>query len=382
MVKKILIDARMYGLENAGIGRYIINLIEELKNLGTEEQFIVLLRKKYFEELNFPENWKKVLAEFRHYSLIEQISLPGIISKEKPDLVHFPHFNVPIFWGGNFVVTIHDMTMHKQGTSASTLPLPFYYLKRFPYKLVFADAVTRSKGIIVPSQAVKDELVKHYKISGDKIAVTYEGVKIDFLKARGGAGELEVMSNYGLANKSYFFYVGNAYPHKNLSKAIEAISLLNKENVGKVLFVMAGSRDIFIDRLEKEIDKLKAGEFVKILGYVSDNDLAFLYKNAKAFVYPSLAEGFGLQGLEAMAARILVLASDIPVFKEIYQDNALYFDPNDPHSILEAMKKVVKNNHVEREERISKAREFIKRYSWTKMAEGTLRVYREVLNRT
>src|SRR3989344_7572344 len=111
----------MYGLEHAGIGRYLVNLTEELKNLRTEEQFIILLRKKYFDELKFPKNWKKVLANFRHYTLEEQLELTKLINKEKPDLVHFPHLNIPLLWKGKFVVTIHDLTMHKQGINATTL---------------------------------------------------------------------------------------------------------------------------------------------------------------------------------------------------------------------------------------------------------------------
>lgn len=126
---KILIDARLYGLENAGIGRYLINLIEELKKSGKEDKFIILLRKKYFNSLNFPEGWKKVLTDYRHYSLTEQLKLPRIILEESPDLVHFPHFNAPALYRGNFVVTIHDMTMHRQGIAASRLPRPIYYLK-------------------------------------------------------------------------------------------------------------------------------------------------------------------------------------------------------------------------------------------------------------
>ena len=172
---KILIDARLYGLENAGLGRYLINLITELSKIDSKDNYILLLRKKYFEELKLPENWKKILADFHHYSLKEQIKLPGVIKSENPDITHFPHFNIPLLYRGKYIVTIHDMLMHKfAGLSATTLPVPFYFLKQVIYKIVFRKAVTGAKRIIVPSRAVKDEVLSYYHISPEKIEVIYE----------------------------------------------------------------------------------------------------------------------------------------------------------------------------------------------------------------
>ena len=128
---RILIDARLYGLENAGLGRYLINLIQELGKIDIKNEYVLLLRKKYFNSLNLSANWKKVLADFPHYGFAEQLKLPALISNLHPDVVHFPHFNAPIFYKGNYVVTIHDMLMHKSvGLAATTLPAPLYFLKR------------------------------------------------------------------------------------------------------------------------------------------------------------------------------------------------------------------------------------------------------------
>src|SRR5258708_39890714 len=107
-----------------------------------------------------------------------------------------------------------------------------------------------------------------------------------------------------------FIYVGNGYCHKNLKRAIEAIKQLNKEN--KVIFKIISSRNIFTQRLEKLIKKLKAEKFVKLLGYVSDTELTNLYNNSTGFLSPSTYEGFGLPALEAMNAGTIVAASDIP----------------------------------------------------------------------
>lgn len=173
---KIVIDGRLYGLENAGLGRYVINLVNELQKIDGKNKYVLLLRKKYFDQLNLKPNWIKVLADFRHYTLIEQLRLPAILKSQKPDLVHFPHFNVPLFYNGPYVVTIHDILMHKQrGFNATTLPVSKYLIKRSGYKLVFRHAVKAAKKIIVPSQAVKDEVAYYYNLDPDKIVVTYEG---------------------------------------------------------------------------------------------------------------------------------------------------------------------------------------------------------------
>ncbi len=362
---RILIDGRLYGSENAGLGRYINNLISNLADIDRENEYIVLLRKKYFDFLKLPANWKKVLADFPHYGFREQIVLPGLIAGPNPDIVHFPHFNIPVLYMGKFVVTIHDTLMHEQkGLEATTLSAPIYFIKRLAYNFVFKKAVLKSQTIIVPSNAVKDDLIKRYRISDSKVIVTYEGVD-------------EKIIQKGMPNikRPYFVYVGNAYPHKNLARLIESIKLLNKKYKRNIFLVIASARNVFTQRLGVLISRMKAAEYVKSLGFIKDENLGSLLKNSVAFVFPSLSEGFGLPGLEAMSAGTLVLASDIPVFREIYGNNAFYFNPKDCESMVELMKKAVDLSESERSRRIKLGQVFVKRYSWSKMAQETLKVY-------
>ena len=364
---KILIDGRLYGLENAGLGRYLINLVRELGKLDKKNEYILLLRKKYFVNLNLPANWKKVLADLHHYSFSEQIFLPWIITREKPDIVHFPHFNVPVLYRGKFVVTIHDMLMHDfAGLSASTLPWPLYFLKQSVYKFVFRRAILASSRIIVPSYAVRERLEKYFDLPDSKTEVIYEGF------------DNHITQNETRIDNPYFVYAGNAYPHKNINRLIEAMVVLNKNTDKKVFLVIASARNIFTKRLENVISGLNAGEFVKLKGFVPDSELGSLYKNSLGFISPALSEGFGLPGLEAMSCGTLLLASNIPVFKEIYQRYATYFDPFNSSSIAKAMKNVIEMDPVARRKRILEGQKFSKRYSWAKMAKETLKVYTEV----
>lgn len=172
---KILIDARLYGPEHTGIGRYTMNLVENLAKIDKKNRYVILLRKDRMDKVNLPDNFQKVEAEIKHFTFAEQIKLPFLIAKYKPELVHFPFFNVPVFYFGRYVVTIHDLIMHKfRGKEATTRAFPIYSVWRLGYYLMFAKAVYGSSKIIVPSNAVKTEVMDFYHINGDKIYVTYE----------------------------------------------------------------------------------------------------------------------------------------------------------------------------------------------------------------
>jgi glycosyltransferase involved in cell wall biosynthesis len=173
----------------------------------------------------------------------------------------------------------------------------------------------------------------------------------------------------------YFIYVGNAYPHKNLKRLIEAMVKLNKKVKENIELYIVSSRSVFTERLEKIVRQSKAEDYIKLLGFVPDEKLKVLYKKSLAFIFPSISEGFGLPGLEAMNAQTLVSCSDIPVFKEIYKDIPIYFDPFDVNSIFDSMKLVLDMDPEAREKRIEKGLTLAKTYSWSKMAKETLEVY-------
>lgn len=375
---KILIDARMYGLEHTGIGRYLIGLITELKSIQSKNEYVILLKKKYYDSLSFPGNWKKVLADIPHYSLREQLALPKVINRENPDLVHFPHLNVPILYRGKYVLTVHDLIMQRQGIDATKLPLLLYFLKRIPFMFISKTAVKNAVKIIVPSKAVATDIANYYDVSVRKIEVTYEGFYFKDLSDLSTHGEMAVLSRYGLLEKKYFFYIGNAYPHKNLKIAVRAVMDLNVNKNIDAILVIAGLKDCFLNKLENYINDIGAGKYVKLTGYVKDEELPVLYKNSIGFVYPSLAEGFGLQGIEAISMGTMVACSNIPVFKEIYGFHAFYFNPKDVSSISGVLYSLDTISREDKNKYIRNAMDYVKRYSWNKMAKETLDVYENV----
>ena len=374
---KITIDARLYGLENAGLGRYVMNLIDELTKIDSKNKYILLLRKKYFVSLSFPANFQKVLADYHHYTFKEQIFLPFLLYRYWPDVVHFPHFNVPLLYLRKYIVTLHDLIMHKfEKEETTTLPKLLYIIKRIGYKIVFSLVVRRAYKIIVPSQFVKNDVYKNYSdINIGKIICTYEGFTDKYSPNN--------ISDYTLTKykvkKPYIVYYGNVYPHKNLNILLEAIKEANDKDIRINLF-LSTPKNVFAEKLFSLIRKYKLNDYVTFPGFVEDDELSVILKSSLSFVYPSLLEGFGLQGIEAMGSGTLLLASDIEVFREIYKDKAIYFDPLNKLSLIAAIKKVLNMEEKERDEWVRQGLLLAKSYSWAKMAKETLSVYEESSN--
>jgi len=372
----ILIDARLYGLEHAGPGRYVMNLVDELARIDRSNEYTILLRKEYFNRLKLPTNFKIHHADYRQYTFTEQIVLPITLYKIKPDLVHFPHLNVPVLYFGKFIVTLHDMIMHAhKGGEATTRPFPIYQIWRFGYHLSFLKAVRNAVKIITPSYAVKKELINYYNIEPKKIMPIYEGVDNRIKSANDPE---KILKKYGLTSEKYFLFVGSAYPHKNLERVIQAIVQLNKETNLNIKFAIVSSRSVFTQRLIQKINSYGADKYVKLLGFVPDDELGVLYKKSLAFVYPSLSEGFGLPGLEAISSGTLVIVSNIEVFNEVYDEHAIKVDPFNIDSLMKGMQKVLDMTKPERQKRVLAGQKFIARYSWDKMAHDTLKIYKSV----
>ncbi len=383
--KIIGIDARLYGPVGKGLGRYTQELVDNLLELDRENRYVIFLRRDNFDLLAVDGvRVRKVLADARWYTLAEQLTLPWLIARERIDLMHFPHFNVPIFCPAAFVVTIHDLILLNFPTArASTLGPVLYKIKNAGYRLVISRAVSRAKKIFAVSQFTKDDLVRHFKIDAEKVLVTYEGVA-DFDKAAAGdspeAGE-KLLGRLGI-KKKFLLYVGNAYPHKNLDGLLRIFSELIKKRP-ELQLVLVGKDDYFYERLKTLATKLglwrpDAAGPVVFAGYLPDRELKLLYSLSLAYVFPSFFEGFGLPPLEAMAAGLPVASSDRTSLPEILGPAALYFDPDDREQFLSALERISEDQAL-RFELVRAGREQVKKYSWRECARQTLEIYNQLL---
>jgi len=369
--KRIGIDARFYGPIGKGLGRYTQKIVDNIIKLDSINEYVVFLRRENFQSFNTDNpKVKKVLADIKWYGWAEQILFPFYIWRENLDIMHFPHFNVPVLCPVKFVVTIHDLILIKFPTQrATTLGPVIYKIKNFFYKIVISLAVRRAKKVLTVSEYTKKDIIKQFKINSDRILVTYEGVaNLGLPPDKGGVrGVIE----------PYLLYVGNAYPHKNLEGLIRVFAKINLPGVnGKLRLVLVGKEDYFYSRL-KQFAKNISSEVI-FPGYVSDADLKNLYQSALAYVFPSFYEGFGLPPLEAMAHGLPVVSSDKTCLPEILGSAAVYFNPENEAEMKEKIELVIKDGNLRRE-LIKRGYEQIKKYSWSGCARKTLEVYMEVL---
>lgn len=375
---RIGIDARFFGPQGKGLGRYTEKVIKNLEKIDSENHYYIFMRKEVWPEYT-PENsnFKKVLADLRWYGLAEQVFLPRIIYKQKLDLMHFPHFNVPFMFRGNFIVTIHDLILLKFPTKrATTLDPILYAIKYWGYKKTILYAVKKAKKIITVSNYTKSEISDYFKIDPEKIKVIYEAAdSVEW-------GQLTLPSDTFLKEheiiKPYLLYVGNAYPHKNLERLLKVFKKLKEGNFQYQL-VLVGKEDYFYKRLAKDakrLNLLKNNEVV-FFGFATQKELAALYRQACLYVFPSYVEGFGLPPLEAASYGIPVVAAKSSSLPEILGEAALYFDPRNEKEMADVILRALTcgNN---RQKLTQKGFAKVKEFSWLRCAKETRRVYESV----
>lgn len=372
----ILLDGRLYRSSTGGIGRYSRELVKNLLEIDKETQYTLLLTPADAAECNLKApNLKKVVTPITHFSLAEQLQLPAELDRLQPDLVHFLNFNHPLRYTGRFITTIHDLTMTFFPVGRQKIPV-----LRQAYLAVMNHAAQAAVAVIVPSQGVKDDVVKHIGVSANKVQAIYEGA--DGPKMRKAAStkkdetDQKVLAELGIT-KPYLLFVSQWRPHKGLGVLIEAFNSLKQEL--DIQLVITGKPNNQFPAIPAAIEASPYRADIITPGFVSDPVLDTLYADAQLFVFPSWYEGFGLPPLEAMARGVAVAASNTSVMPEILGDGAVYFDPRDAKAMAKRLKKTLADPGQLAELR-QKGLAQAKKYSWKKMAEETLALYKRVLD--
>ncbi len=390
---KIGIDARFYGPVGKGLGRYTQEVIDNIIKINESSDdsgcsFVIFLSPDNFDEFQSDsKKVKKVIIDVPWYSWQEQIILPFYIAKERLDLMHYPHFNIPIFSPAKFVMTLHDLILTRFPTArASTKSKYVYRFKNLAYRFVVGVAIWRAKKIIAVSEFTKTDIISKFPKAKGKIVVTYEGVS-NLARGRDSLfvskiDALETKEMYHLGN-DFLLYVGNAYPHKNLEKLLE-VFLTVLEARPKLKLMLVGKSDYFYERLKDYAKSLNLWQKENINspvvfpGYVPDAQLEVLYQEAKVYVFPSLYEGFGLPPLEAMARSCPVLSSDRSSLPEVLGDAALYFNPQDRNDFIAKLNMILDDEGL-REKMKERGLAQSRLYSWWECSNETFNVYKQVL---
>jgi glycosyltransferase involved in cell wall biosynthesis len=365
---KIGLDLRMIG-GGSGIDTYISELTHEILKNDKHNQYVLFFRSDKLSEAYQSYGHKIVVADIPHYSLAEQTKLPGILAKENVDLMHFPHFNVPLLYRRPFVVTIHDLTHTLiPGKKKS------HFFHRLAYHAVFRNAVSKAKKIIAVSQSTKNQITSYYSLDPNKVQVVYEGFKQLYKMMDKEEAYNQVAAKFKVT-KPYLLYVGVWRRYKNLPMLAQAFDKLKEQGLDLEL-VLAGEPDKFYPEIEQQVFAIENKAAIKAVGRVSDEDLKLLYNAAALFVLPSHMEGFGLTALEAAACGVPVACSDIPTLHEVMGQGAEYFDPENLENMVEVISGIL-NNRQRLEDLANASLSRSKHFSWKQAADETVKVYEE-----
>lgn len=358
----IVIDARII---NSSTGRYVERLLHYLQKIDDTNRYTILVPSRdrgYFKPSK--KNFSVMAADFKNYSFEEQTKFKSFLDKLAPDLVHFCMPQQPVLYKGAHVTTVHDLTL--LNTYNSDKNWFVFHAKQLVGKFVFKHIGRTSKHIIVPSNYVKNEYVKFANIPKTKVTVTYEGADTTEIK----------LAPFDHPFKEYVLYVGQQSDYKNIRRLGEAHHELLKSHPNLWL-VLVGKKSAA--HLQNEAYFTEKGyQNVLFTGFVPDDQLAWLYAKCNAYVFPSLTEGFGLPGLEAMGYGAPVVSSNATCLPEVYGDAAHYFDPTNVDEMVRSIDEILTNKTL-RNELIDKGYVQVKKYSWQQMAEQTHSVYMDAL---
>lgn len=322
---KIAIDCRM--IDASGIGVYLSNLLKYLLADSSASYFLIGHKEKIEKHVNVGNN-EIIETDLLPFSIKELLFFP-VKEINKCDVFYSPNYNIPLGIKIPIAITIHDVLFLDIPHLTSYLG----YLIRYVY---LKYAILRSNLVFTVSNFSKERILYHFPKSKG-INVIHNGISSQFLSSS--------KSRTMKYSFPYFLYVGNIKPHKGLKTLLKAYNKLEEGGETRKLVIVGNmnkfkTADTYIKEL---IERGVLSKNIIFTGYVSDDELVSIMQNADLLIQPSLYEGFGIPPLESLFLGTPVLISDIPVFKEIYNDFPVqYFSCNDVSDLYNKMKNFVR----------------------------------------
>jgi glycosyltransferase involved in cell wall biosynthesis len=369
---RIAIDARK--LHDFGIGTYIRNVLVGLAAIDQQTEFIVLCQPGDADAVHeLGANFRAIPETARPYSVGEQIWIPLSLVRERAHLLHEPHYVLPPATRCRTVVTIHDC-IH--------LMFPQYLPGRLAH--VYArtsmwSAVHKSDRILTVSEASKRDILRFFDIAPDKVSVIYNAIDERFLAPPDEERMDQIRQRYQL-DHPFLLYVGNIKKHKNLERLIDAFGRARASGLEDLKLVIIGDEISKYPPLRQSVHRHRLDKHVRFLGFQPYHTLAAFYRLARAFVFPSLYEGFGLPPLEAMACGTPVVTSNVSSLPEVAGGAAILVDPYEPASIAEGIIRAVTEEST-RADLITRGLARARDFSWSQSARSIHRIYMDVLER-
>lgn len=354
---RVFIDGIVYSLQwFGGLITYWNNVILHL-GIATE-------RKLSLEMTVADKNY------FPSSELGKYLTLVTEESRQEYDLFHSTYYTLPQNLNSQQVLTFHD-TIYED--------FPEYFIHETNFKSFMKQkksCINLATHIVTVSNTTKASLLQHYEISPDQITVIHHGISSNFHDARLRANKkIEKDINKFFIDKPFLLFVGGRRYYKNFLLLLKAFAI-SKINQDFILVVVGSERSFFDEEMEI-IDKFKLQTKIRLLGFVKLEELVSIYLSAYGFIFPTMAEGFGLPLLEAMACEIPVVCSDIPVLREVGGVSPIYFNPHDVNYLVQAIEELVFSSP---KERILKGKQRSLEFQWQKSVKELVKVYSKVLN--
>ncbi|MBI5467292.1 MAG: glycosyltransferase family 4 protein [Candidatus Kerfeldbacteria bacterium] len=366
--------------ERAGVGHYTYHLIRTLLDIDRENEYVLFFDYRMPREATQEFMQANTTIKFFPFSsygkflpfAYSHMLVSAALLKERLTVFHAPANVAPLTYPRKTVVTIHDLAIYHHPE--------WFPTQLFSTRLLVPRSVKRAKQIIAVSQATKRDLRELFNVPAQKIQVVPEAADTALLDLHDKRDD--VVAKYRL-NRKYLLFVGTIDPRKNLVtlfKAWQRLKTMRPEAVKHTDLVLAGGIGYGGEHIIPQIKKMKLASSVKYLSYVSQNHKILLMKHAAAFVFPTLYEGFGLPVLEAMQLGVPVITTNTSSVPEVTGSAALLVDPNDVEGLAMAMKNILTNpTTVATLRRKGKAQ--AAKFSWTKTAKATLKVYHQAVSK-
>lgn len=366
---RIAIDARK--LRDFGIGTYIRNILMELSRLDRDTEYVVLCRPDDIESGDvLGRNFRMVPETAPTYSVAEQFKIPLSLAREGVQMVHEPHYVLPPLLRCRSVVTIHDC-IHLMFPEYLPNRLAYFYAKSSMWA-----ASRKSDRILTVSEASKRDILRFFDVPPEKVVVIYNAIDERFL-APANPERMDLVKKRYQLDHPFVLYVGNIKPHKNIERLIASFGRARTQCDDNLKLIIIGDEISKYPGLRQQVHRHKLDKHVRFLGFQPMETLAAFYRLARAFVFPSLYEGFGLPPLEAMACGAPVVTSNVSSLPEVAGGAALLVDPYDEEAIANGIVRAVTDDAL-RGELIELGKQRARTFSWNQSVQKIHEIYMQV----
>ena len=367
---RIAIDARK--LHDFGIGTYIRNILMELSRLDRTTEYVVLCRPDDVVAGDvLGQNFRMVPEAAPTYSVSEQFRVPLSLARERVRLVHEPHYVLPPLVRCRSVVTIHDC-IHLMFPQYLPSKLAHVYAKGSMWV-----AARKANRILTVSEASKRDILRFFNVAPEKVVVIYNAIDERFLTPA-DAERMDLVKQRYQLDDPFVLYVGNIKPHKNIERLIDAFGRARSRSCDEGMkLVIIGDEISKYPGLRQTVHRHKLDKHVRFFGFQPTETLAAFYRLARAFVFPSLYEGFGLPPLEAMACGTPVVTSNVSSLPEIAGGAALLVDPYSVEDIAEGIRRAVSDDAL-RADLVARGLDRARSFSWEQSVRRIHQIYMEV----